>query len=265
MQLSSMKKIVIASILVLTALTGIQAVRLRHVENTSFQAGESYVYKVKYGILTVGQAKVDVHDKIFNVNNRPCYRVNVEGRTAGMASIWKVKNIYRSFVDTTAIIPQRFIYSARENSYSRDQVFEFDHDRNLVKREEKQKVTQYKVPQYVQDVISGYYYLRTVDFSKMGVGHKVQAPMFFDDELYNMQVRFAGKDVVKTRFGKMQVLRLNPVLPDNKLFKGDEAIRIYVSDDPNRVPVKLEIDFSFGTIDMELTGYSKVRTPFKWS
>jgi hypothetical protein len=99
----------------------------------------------------------------------------------------------------------------------------------------------------------------------MGVGHKVQAPMFFDDELYNMQVRFAGKDVVKTRFGKMQVLRLNPVLPDNKLFKGDEAIRIYVSDDPNRVPVKLEIDFSFGTIDMELTGYSKVRTPFKWS
>ncbi len=258
-----MKRIVILICLVVIALTG--ATRLRFIENTSFQAGESYSYKVKYGILTIGQAQVDVHDKIFTVNDRPCYRVNVVGKTAGMASIWRVKNTYRSFVDTTAIIPHRFVYSARENSFARDQVLEFDHGRNLVKREEKEKITEYKVPQYVQDVISGYYYMRTINFSKMQIGEKVKAPMFFDDEVYNMEVRYAGKDEVKTRFGRIKVLKLNPVLPKNKLFEGEEAIRIFVSDDANRVPIRLEIDFSFGTIGMELTGYKKERTPFRWS
>jgi hypothetical protein len=259
-----MKKILFLVFLIGVAWTGIRAAKLRVVNNQSFQAGENYVYKVKYGILTIGQANVDVHDNITTVNGRPCYRVNVEGRTAGMASIWRVKNTYRSFIDTTAIIPHRFVYSARENNYAKDQVFDFDHNRNLVKRTEKENITEYKVPEYVQDVISGYYYLRTIDFSKMRIGEQVNAPMFFDDELYNMRVKYAGKAVVKTKFGRINVLKLNPVLPQNKLFKGEEAIRIFVSDDTNRVPIRLEIDFSFGTIAMEMTGYQEVRKPFRW-
>lgn len=238
---------------------------LRSVENHSFQAGEKYTYKVKYGFLTIGQAKVDVHSKIFSVNNRPCYRVNVIGKTAGLASLWKVSNTYRSFIDTTAFVPHKFEYSARENSYARDQTFTFDHSKNKVKKFEKEEVTEYKIPDYVQDVISGYYYLRTVDFSEMKIGQSVKAPLFFDDELYNMQVKYAGKDVVKTKFGKMDVLKLNPILPKNELFEGESAIRILVSDDENRVPLRLEIDFSFGTIAMEIVAYKNVRNPFVWS
>lgn len=260
-----MKRILIFTFGALLFAAFMRADRLRFVENHSFQAGEHYTYKVKYGFITVGQANVEVHNRIFNVHGRPCYRVNVLGKTAGLASLWKVSNTYRSFIDTTAIIPHKFVYSARENSYARDQVFDFDHGRNLVKRTEKNKITEYKVPEYVQDVISGYYYLRTVDFSKMKVGETVKAPMFFDDEIYDMKVKYAGKDVVKTRFGKMGVLKLNPVLPSNKLFEGEEAIRIFVSDDENRVPIRLEIDFSFGTIAMEIVGYGDVRNPFVWN
>lgn len=236
----------------------------RQVKNESFQAGENYDYKVKFGILTIGAANIDVDEKIYTVNNRACYKVNVFGRTAGITDIFRVKNTYRSYVDTSAIVPQKFIYSARERDFKRDQSFNFDHHSNKVTKVEKEEAINYKVPNNIQDVISGYYFLRTIDFSKFKIGQTVSAPLFFDDELYNMTVKYAGKGKVNTRFGKIEVLKLNPILPKNDLFQGENAIRIWVSDDKNRVPIKLEVDFSVGTAVMELRAYSGEKHPFNW-
>jgi hypothetical protein len=236
----------------------------RNIPNDSFNAGESYFYKVKYGFLTIGEANVDVDEKIFSINNRACYKVNVVGKTAGVTDFFKVKNTYRSYIDTLAFIPQKFIYSARENNYKRDQVMNFNHDKNEVVKIEKEVTKSFSVPNNIQDVISGYYFLRTIDFSKFNLGQTVSAPLFFDEDLYNMKIKYAGKGIVNTKFGKIRVLKLNPILPKNGLFKGENAIRIWVSDDKNRVPLKIEIDFSFGTIDMEIKNYKGVKCPFVW-
>ncbi len=236
----------------------------RNIPNDSFKAGESYDYKVKYGFLTIGEAEVDVDPKIYLVNNRPCFKVNVLGKTAGLTDMFKVRNTYRSYVDTLAFIPHKFIYSARENSYKRDQVMSFDHLKHEVVKVEKEQTKTFEVPNNIQDVISGYYFLRTIDFSKYPIGHTVSSPLFFDEDLYQMKIKFAGRGIVNTKFGKMRVLKLNPILPKNDLFKGENAIRIWISDDKNRVPLKIEVDFSFGTINMEIKNYKGVKYPFVW-
>ena len=236
----------------------------RQIENDSFKAGEKYNYKVKYGFLTIGIANVDVDDKIYNLNGRPCFKVNVLGKTAGITDMFKVRNTYRSYIDTTAFIPHKFIYSARENSYKRDQIVNFDHIKNELVKIEKEESKTFNVPDNIQDVISGYYFLRTIDFSKFSIGQTVSAPLFFDEEFYSMKIKYAGKGVVNTKFGKIKVLKLNPILPKNELFKGDNAIRIWVSDDKNRVPIKMEIDLSIGTIDMEMKSYQGQKYPFAW-
>jgi hypothetical protein len=236
----------------------------RTIPNDSFRAGESYDYKVKYGFLTIGEAEVDVDEKIYLINSRPCYKVNVLGKTAGLTDVFKVRNTYRSYVDTLAFIPHKFIYSARENTYKRDQVMSFDHQKNEVVKTEKEESKTFNVPNNIQDVISGYYFLRTIDFSKFSIGQTVTSPLFFDENLYQMKIKYAGKGIVHTRFGKMRVLKLNPILPKNDLFKSENAIRIWVSDDKNRVPLKIEVDFSFGTIDMEIKNYKGVKYPFVW-
>ncbi len=236
----------------------------RVVKNDSFKAGEGYSYKVKYGVIPIGLADVEVHQKIFNVDNTPCYRVNVFGRTTGVTDLFKVRNTYRSFIDTTAILPLKFEYSAREGNFKRDQTYDFDHQKHTVTKLDKDKKEVYKVPVFVQDMISGYYYLRTVDFSKMKVGETVSAPLFFDKDIYNMKVRYVGKDVVKTRFGKIKVLKLNPVLPKNELFKGEDAIRIWVSDDKNRVPIRIEADMYVASVNLELNAYHQNRYGFHW-
>jgi Protein of unknown function (DUF3108) len=236
----------------------------RHIENDSFKSGENYDYKVKYGFLTIGEANVDVDEKIYAVNNRACYKVNVLGKTAGLTDIFKVRNTYRSYIDTLAFVPQKFVYSAREKSYKRDQVINFDHSKNEAVKIEKEKAKTFVVPKDVQDVISGYYFLRTIDFSKLSVGQSISAPMFFDEDQFQMKIKYSGKGKINTKFGKIKVLKLNPILPKNELFKGENAIRIWVSDDRNRVPIKIEIDFSMGTIDMEVKNYKGVKYPFIW-
>jgi Protein of unknown function (DUF3108) len=230
----------------------------------NFEIGEKYSYKIKYGFITIGGADVEMDEKIYAVNNQPCFKVNVIGRTAGMTDMFKVRNTYRSYIDTISFAPQRFLYSAREQNYKRDQVILFNHQSHVATKTEKENSKNFKVPQNIHDVISGYYLLRTIDFSKFSIGQSISAPLFFDEDIYQMKVKFAGRGRIHTKFGKINVLKLNPILPQNKLFKGENAIRIWVSDDKNRVPVKIEADFFIGTIEMELKTYDGVKYPFNW-
>lgn len=236
----------------------------RNIENKSFGLGEQYHYKVKYGPITIGIADVFVENKTYLVNNRPCFKVDVIGKTAGLTDMFHVKNSYRSYVDTLAILPQKFVYSAREGDFKRDQSMIFDHLSNKVTKFENEKNSIYKVPNNIQDVISGYYYLRTLELAQLKNGQEVSAPLFFDEDLYQMKVKFAGKTTIKTKFGKINVLKLHPILPKNKLFEGEEAIRIYVSNDNNRVPIQIEVDFSIGKVTMELKDYKNTKTPLNW-
>lgn len=236
----------------------------RCVKNSSFKAGETFEYKVKYGFMPVGLATIEVNPQIYSVNNRACYRVNVLGRTSGITDLFRIRNLYRSYIDTAAIVPQKFIMSVHENNYKKELNITFNHALNTVLREEKKDAKSYKVPDNVQDVVSGYYFLRTIDFASLKIGEVINAPMFFDDEIYSMKIKYAGKTTTNTRFGKIKVFKLNPIMPSNKVFEGENAIRIYVSDDKNRVPIKIEADLAVGSVSMELKNYSNVRYDFNW-
>ena len=256
-------KILLISFLFITA-SFVVGDTYRFVPNTSFKAGEFFEYKVKFGILPVGEATVEVSPQIYSVNSRACYRVNVFGRTTGLTDIFHVRNTYRSYLDTAAMLPQKFLMSLQENSYKKDQVILFDHSGNSATREQNNEKKSFNLPNNIQDVVSGYYFLRTLDFSRMRVGETVEAPMFFDDEIYKMKVKYNGKGVVKTKFGKIDVIKLTPVLPKNEMFKGEEGIKIWVSDDRNRVPIRIELEFPIGNASMEIKGYKNTRYTFDW-
>ena len=236
----------------------------RSLQNNSFKAGEYFEYKVKYGFIPVGEATVDVSPQIYSVNNRPCYRVNIFGRTSGITDLFRIRNTYRSYLDTAAILPQKFLMSLHENNYKKEQTILFDHISNTLVREQQKERKDFKVPDNVHDVVSGYYYLRTIDFSKVRPGEVVSSNMFFDDEIYNMKVKYSGRSRIRTRFGKIDVIKLNPDLPKNNMFEGEDAIRIWVSDDKNRVPIRIEVDFSVGSATMELKNYRNTKYEFDW-
>jgi hypothetical protein len=236
----------------------------RSITNTSFKAGEYYEYRIKFGIFPVGEALVDVSPQIFSVNNRPCFRVNILGRTTGLTDLFNIRNNYRSYLDTSAFVSQRFLMNIKENNYKKEQTVFFNHINNTATRSQDKDHKDFKVPDNIQDVVSGYYFLRILDFSKIKMGETISANLFFDDEIYNMKVKYNGKGEVKTKFGKIKVLKLNPILPPNKMFEGENAIRVWVSDDKNHVPIRIEVDFSVGSASMELKQYRGNRHEFDW-
>ncbi len=235
----------------------------RVIENTSFGPGEHIEYRVHYGIINAAEAVVHVDNKIQKVNNRPCYSVKVVGKTTGAFDlVSRVRDTWQSYIDTLALVPHQFYTNKREGGYKNEERVIFDHENDLANRFDldntKEKNT-YKVPNNIQDVVSGYYYLRTIDFNNMKVGQAVTVKAFFEGDIFDMRMKYAGKDIIKTKFGTSKVFKINPILPKNTFFEDENSIRIWVSDDANKIPLKIEVDLKIGAISMDIKRYSGLK------
>lgn len=240
----------------------------RVIPNKSFGQGEKIEYRVHYGFINAATAKVEVSKGIVYVNQRPCYRVTITGRTVGAFDlISRVRDTWRAHMDTAAILPQSFERKIQEGKYRLDETVLFDHNNkkaivNSKKRE--QENVKFDIPKEVQDIVGSYYFLRTIDFKRITVGEIVEIPVFFDNENYKLKVKFAGKETIKTKFGKHESYKLVPFIPTNKFFKGENPMSIWVSNDINKVPLKVEVELKIGSLDMDITSYEGLKGEFKW-
>ena len=237
----------------------------RIINNKSFGFGEKVEYRVHYGFINAAEAKVEIAKNLSVVNNRPCYKINVTGRTVGPFDlISRVRDTWRSYVDTSAILPHMFYQEVQENKYRKEQTTVFNHSRDQAVSSMKNETKTYPVPNDIHDIVSGYFFLRTVNFDKINEGEVLEVPTFFDGEVYKLRVRYVGKDVIKTKFGKTRVLRLNPLIPDNKLFKGEGAMKLWISDDINKIPLKIKVELVIGSLEMDIKSYKGLRKDIAW-
>lgn len=230
-----------------------------------FGLGERVEYRIHYGFINAAEARVDVAKNISRVNGRPCYRINVFGRTTGAFDVFtKVRDTWRSFVDTTTLEPHQFYRNIRENSYRKEETTYFDRRLNKVTTKTKDTTMVFDVPYNIHDIISGYYFIRTLNFDGKKEGDTMDIPIFLSDEVFRMKVKYAGRETIKTKYGRIKVFKLHPIMPKNKLFKGENAIRLWISDDPNKIPVKIEADLLIGSLAMDLKYYSGLQVEPEW-
>ena len=242
-----------------------QAAENRVINNKSFGPGERVEYRVHYGFINAAEAKVEVGKSVSMINNRPCFRVNVSGRTVGAFDlISRVRDTWRSYIDTTAILPHMFERQIQENKYRKEERVMFNHSKDQAVSSIKDETKTFNVPNNIHDIISGYFYLRTINFEKVSEGEVIEVPTFFDGEVYKLRVRYVGKDVIKTRYGKTKVLRINPLIPDNKFFKGEGAMKLWISDDSNKIPLKAEVELKIGSLEMDLKSYKGLKKDLVW-
>src|SRR5690606_7639840 len=127
---------------------------MRKLDNESFTSGEKLDYIVHYGLINAAEATIDVDKNIQVINNRPCYKVNVFGKTTGSFDFFlKVRDTWRSYIDTTSIVPQRFHRNIEEGKYRKKENIMFDHYKNVATVEDKKATNTYKVPENVQDIV----------------------------------------------------------------------------------------------------------------
>lgn len=261
-----MKKFFPAPILLTIVLFGFATKdRMRSHPNESFSTGEVLKYKVHYGPITAAEAVIDISPEIHTVNDRACYKATVYGRTNSSFDLFiRVRDTWQSYIDTAAIVPQRSFRNIEEGNYRKRETVHFDHFANKAHVEKKKKSKKvekqtYKITDNVQDIVSGFYYLRTLDFNKMRVGDKVNVQGFFDEEHFNMEVEFKGREVVSTKAGNIRAIKLVPRMPENKMFKGENSITVYLSDDKNKIPVLIQAEMFVGSVKVNLYDYKNLK------
>lgn len=271
-----MKKILvfIFFLFCLLGLGGIAAITFYKpdVRRIAFDRGELIRYKVHYGFVTAGYAQMEVKDQLFKVNDKTCYKYDVTGvSTSAISWFVKVKDRWISYVDTSSMYPEKAIRDISENKYKLNEVVYFDQQADTLKRKYKKRHdTEYNIRYHpsdtkVHDIVSAYYYLRNLDFSRMSIGDKVRLSAFVEDELYDFYLVYQGKEVVRTSFGKINAIKLFPEVPNNSLFDGKNSVRFWVSDDQNRLPIKVEADMFVGAVELDIVDYSGLKYPINFA
>lgn len=226
----------------------------------SFSQNEVLEYKVSYGFISAGMTRVEIDSQIYSINNRPCYKIEVNGRTTGAFDmIAKINDYLGAYVDTAALIPHISYRKLSEGGYRKHEIVKFDHKTSFLENKTydfKNKV--FKEPKYylfpanVQDIISGFYYLRSLDFDTIAKKDTIVFNTFFEDKIYEFQILYEGKEVVKTDFGNINAHVLKPVMPDNKVFAGENSITCWLSDDENKIPLKIKASLFIGSAEVSL-------------
>jgi hypothetical protein len=230
------------------------------IRNSSFAAGENISLIVFYNALglyvNAGTANFTVTNERFN--NKPVYHIVGTGVTNTKYDwIFKVRDRYETYIDTSTLQPYKFIRNVDEGGYKIYQNVTFNRNANTALTNDGV----YKVPNCVQDVISSVYYARNIDFEKYKSGDKIPFNLFLDNENYNMYIRYIGKETIKTRYGKFRTIKFKPLLVKGSLFEGGEKMTVYVSDDENKVPVRIESPLLVGSVKVDLMSYQNLRYP----
>jgi hypothetical protein len=237
----------------------------------SFGRGEQLTYRAKFGWFTVGSATTTIDRSIHYVNQQPCFKVEGAGETSSWVSvIAPVKDVFGAYLDTTHLSTQVAYRKLQEGDYRYDEVLTFDHKKRKVHVKARKKETdqygeakQYDIPENARDLIGGFMQLRQIDFRKIRKNDTLTIAGFFEDQSYFLKIMYKGHDVVQTKLGRIPCHKLVPVMPDNKLFDGENSITVWISDDKNQVPVKMQAKMFVGHTGLELEGFRGLRNQLR--
>lgn len=233
---------------------------------SAFKSGEWLKFRMHYGFLNASYATL--HVKNATIDSIPVYHVVGHGETTGFASIFfKVDDTYESYFDKEDGKPYRFIRKINEGGYTKDVEINFDHtnDKAILNDKKNNKKFNFDLQDSIQDLISAFYYLRNnYNPEDLVVGEAIDLKMLYDDDgVFNFKLKYLGNEIVNTKYGKVECLKFRPYVQSGRVFKEQESLSLWVSNDDNRIPIRIKADLAVGAIKADLDGYNGLKHQFK--
>lgn len=234
-------------------------------QSSAFKAGEYFKFQVSYGFINAGIATLELKETTYN--GKSVYHAKGDGHTTGLSkTFFKVKDDYQSYFDKTTGQPYRFVRKINEGGYTKNQEGFINYTTNTVLLKDYKAKTEktYNVNSKIQDVISSFYYLRNHDkLDNIKAGETIQIDMFFDDEIFKFKLKFMGYEKIKTKFGTINSMKFRPYVMSGRVFKEEESLTLWVSNDENKVPLKIQASLLVGSLKAELIQYKNLKTTLK--
>jgi hypothetical protein len=235
------------------------AQELPFVKDPVFQAGEKLSYKLKYGFITAAEGTLQVQESDLKFDGKPTFRLLVDAQTSGTFDVfYKIRDHYDSYIDKSDLKPYFYQENIREGSYRRQDKARFNQD---AKKVVATKGTFTTPTTQTFDLVSAYYFARSLDISKMKIGDYVKLNYFLGDEINQLEIQFVGREEVKTKLGKIKCLKFSPSIKPGRIFRKDSKLYLWITDDGNRVPVKAQVEIIVGAVTMEIKSAEGLKYP----
>ncbi len=264
-----MKKIIRIQLLILIisftaghlTVTGNDTIYVNNLDISSktrvYHPGESLKYQLYYGIVNAGEATLTVKET--ELERETVHHLEMKAYSTGFAKrLFRLDNSYRSFVDPSNGLPYKSIRDVNEGSHSRYTEAHYDRENNKVI---STRSGNHDAPQGIMDKIALFYKLRNILGQKtLNEGDVIVFQTFIGEEVYPMYMRYMGIEEVRTKSGRFEALKFMPVAEPGKVLKSENAITLWLSNDPNFVPVKLRLNLFIGSVNADIIEFSGLRT-----
>jgi hypothetical protein len=232
-------------------------------DKPAFQRGEFLKFKIQYGLLNAGFATVSIAQK--NEKTDPVFHAIGKGWTAGMVGfLFPVDDTYETYFTENGLQPKHFVRKLNEGGWTQDKEIFFDFSKHQAKVVNHKKKTEksYFIQNDVQDMLSSFYYMRSVDFSDLKDNDSISINIFFDEKMNPFKLIIMGRETLKTKFGKIQTIKIRPLVQKGRVFKDEENVTLWITDDLNKIPVKIKASLLVGAAKAELIDYNGLVHPF---
>lgn len=241
----------------------ILAQEMRPRNNEAYARGEKLKYRAYYdsyitGKVTAGIATLEISSELTQLDGRNVYHIIAEGHSKGAFNwFFKVNDRFETWIDEELLVPWMFKRRTHEGDYIYNDDVKFNQYSGSVSSTRANK----KIPSGTQDILSAFYFARTLDFSNIKPGDNFPVSFFLDDSVYVSQIQFAGREEVITDLGRFRCLRFKPMVATGNVFSQPYPMDLWVTDDKNRIPVLGKSAVVIGSVKLELIKFSGQANP----
>lgn len=238
---------------------GEEITTLPEVKHRAFKRGERLEYEVSYGWIDAGEAIIEIKQEKKQIAGRNVFHVVGTGNSLGTFNwFFKVRDRYETYVDEAGVFPWIFVRDIHEGGFELKQYYTFDHFKQKVKTD---KGKEFDVPLGVQDMISALYRARAMDFSNVKPGQVFEIQAFVDNEVWPLKIKYLKKETIEVDKGKFNCMVFVPVVQTGRIFKKEEDMMVWVTNDQNKIPILAKAKVLVGSVTMEIRDYSGLANP----
>ena len=229
--------------------------------NLPFIAGEEVIYDIEYLMsktwISAGKVRFKVEDSIYK--NQPCLYLEGKGRTLKNYDwVFKVRDKYASFISKKTSLPIHFTRRVREGDFKLNYEYDFDYDRSLAyildfKNKKSIKDT-IDIINCSFDIMSSVYFSRAINFNK-----------YKKDDTIPLNIIYKGKNKITNQNNKtIDCIHFQINLIEGTIFKANETMDVFVSDDVNRIPIYVEAEILVGSIRVFSKNIKGTKAPMSY-
>ena len=216
---------------------------------------ETFNYDVSWSeIVTAGRAQLRIGNAQTASDGHTSLRMEASLRPTSLAArMYKVAYRIENLFDATAARPLAAAAFTSEGGVDRTRSIQFNRNGTADVELRTQRTTRerFVVPSGTLDVLGAVYALRT---SRKAPGESLVLPVFDGVRVSTVHVTFGARKLVATGFGQLPAIEVVASLRNEaSRTESGPSVRIWLSDDPMRRPLRIESALPVGRIVLSLT------------